>query len=77
MNAYYTTLEMVDAYGTLVLAFLFLSAVVYYRNTLFRVFFYLFIILLNNLSINSFYITLGLYISTIFKYFKTNFKGRK
>jgi hypothetical protein len=40
MNAYYTTLEMVDAYGTLVLAFLFISAVVYYRNTLFRVFFY-------------------------------------
>jgi len=40
MNMYHTTLEMVDAYGTLVLLFLFVGALVYYRNTLFRVFFY-------------------------------------
>ncbi len=40
MNMYHTTLEMVDAYGTLVLVFLFVGAIVYYRNTLFRVFLY-------------------------------------
>ena len=40
MNIYHTTFEMVDAYGTLVLAFVFISAVVYYRNSLFRVFLY-------------------------------------
>jgi len=40
MNIYHTTLEMVDAYGTLVLVFLFIGALVFYRNTLFRVFLY-------------------------------------
>lgn len=40
INAMHTYLEMVDAYGVLVLTFVFITSLVYYRNTLFRVFLY-------------------------------------
>lgn len=38
MNAYFTITEMADAYGVFVLLFVFIVTLVYYRNTLFRVF---------------------------------------